>query len=432
MVDAPAMPRQRPVPESPVNPEEVASVRRPTLQASVLPPRAFHDQDVFDYEQDAWFAGGWVSVGRVEDVESAGQYFLAPVAGENLIIVRGNDGELRGFYNVCRHRGATILEEESGTLPRFQCPYHAWVYDLQGALKQPRHTELLVDFDPDAWGLIPVRVDTWQGIVYADLSGTAGPLHDVLGDIVPTFERFDLGALRRVRRIDYDVKANWKAIVENYLECYHCPGVHPQLNRITPYTSGSYLPSNGAAMNSYMEVLPQFETLSMTGAADGRAPMPGMTEEDDKRIYYSAVWPNQLFSLHPDYLMLHWVTPLEPGRTLVRCEWYFDPREMAKPDFNPERSDRVLGSHQPPGLARLRAAAAGDQITGLHGRPVLLDGEQRPRFRSDGGGPLRQRRRHDAPGTRLQAGEQRGHQGARQARRSGQRRRRRVNEGDGS
>ncbi len=338
MVDSPAMPRRRPVPESPVSAEEVASVRRPTLQASMLPPRTFHDQDVFDYEQDAWFAGGWVSVGRVEDAQIAGQYFLAPVAGENLIIVRGNDGELRGFYNVCRHRGATILEEESGTLPRFQCPYHAWVYDLEGMLKQPRHTELLVDFDPVAWGLIPVRVDSWQGIVYVDLSGTAEPLHDFLGDIVVTFERFDLGALRRVRRIDYDVKANWKAILENYQECYHCPGVHPQLNRITPYNSGRYLPSNGAAMNSYMEVLPQFETLSMTGAADGREPMPGMTEDDHNRVYYSAVWPNLLFSLHPDYLMLHWVTPLEPDRTLVRCEWFFDPREMAKSDFNPSEA----------------------------------------------------------------------------------------------
>src|SRR5829696_4201053 len=109
MVDSPALSRQRPLPESPVSPEEVASVRRPTLQASMLPPRTFHDQDVFDYEQDAWFAGGWVSVGRVEDAQIAGQYFLAPVASENLIIVRGNDGELRGFYNVCRHRGATIL-----------------------------------------------------------------------------------------------------------------------------------------------------------------------------------------------------------------------------------------------------------------------------------------------------------------------------------
>jgi Rieske 2Fe-2S family protein len=334
MVDAPAMPRQRPVPRSPISAAEVANVRLPTLEASVLPPRTFHDQDVFDYERDAWFAGGWVSVGRDEDALKSGQYFLTSVAGENLIIVRGNDGELRGFYNVCRHRGATIVEEACGTLPRFQCPYHAWVYDLDGALKQPRHTELLVDFDPAEWGLVPLRVGVWQGIVYVDLTGRAEPLHDYLGSIVEEFARFDLGALRRTRRIDYDVKANWKAIVENFEECYHCPGVHPQLNRITPYTSGSYLPSTGAGMNSYMEVLPQFETLSMTGSADGRGPMAGMTEEDDRRIYYSVIWPNQLFSLHPDYLMLHWVTPLAPGRTIVRCEWYFEPAEMAKPEFN--------------------------------------------------------------------------------------------------
>ncbi len=336
MVDAPALPRQRTGSVSPVTPEEVADVRRPTLHANVLPPRAFHDQSIFDYEQESWFAGGWVSVGREEDAMAPGQYFLAPVAGENLVIVRGNDGELRGFFNVCRHRGATIVEDACGTLARFQCPYHAWVYDLDGKLKQPRHTELLEDFDAAEWGLVPVRVDTWQGIVYVDISGNAEPIGAFLGDIASEFERFDLGALRRARRIDYDVKANWKAIVENFQECYHCPGVHPQLNRITPYNTGQYLPSEGAAMNSFMEVLPQFETLSMTGAADGRAPMPGMTEEDDKRIYYSVIWPNQLFSLHPDYLMLHWVTPLEPGRTLVRCEWYFDPAEMAKPEFNPD------------------------------------------------------------------------------------------------
>jgi Rieske 2Fe-2S family protein len=319
-----------------VSAADVANVRRPTLEANVLPARVYHDQDVFDYERDAWYAGGWVAAGREEDALRPGQYFLAPIAGENIIIVRGNDGVLRGFHNVCRHRGSMMVEEECGTLVRFQCPYHAWVYDLEGRLKQPRHTELLVDFDPAEWGLVPVDVAIWQGIVYVDLSGSAPPLTEFLGDIATEFARFDLSALRRARRIDYDVKANWKALVENYQECYHCPGVHPQLNRITPYTSGRYLPSDGAGMNSYMEVLPEFETLSMTGTADGREPMPGMTDEDDKRIYYSAVWPNLLFSLHPDYLMLHFIAPLEPGRTLVRCEWYFDPAEMAKPDFNPD------------------------------------------------------------------------------------------------
>jgi Rieske 2Fe-2S family protein len=338
MVDAPASLRQRPVPVSPVSAEEVANVRQPTQRASVLPPRVFHDQDVFDYEQSAWFAGGWVSVGREEDARVAGQYFLVSVAGENIIVVSGNDGELRAFLNVCRHRGATVVEEPCGVVPRFQCPYHAWTYDLAGRLKLPRHTELLEDFDPAEWGLIPVHVATWQGIIFVDLSGAAEPLIDVLGSIVDEFARFDLAALRRARRIDYDVAANWKAIVENFLECYHCPGVHPQLNRITPYNMGSYLPSTGGAMNSYMEVLPQFETLSMRGDADGRAPMAGMTEEDHKRVYYSVIWPNQLYSLHPDYLMLHWITPLAPGRTLVRCEWYFDPAEMAKLDFRPDEA----------------------------------------------------------------------------------------------
>ncbi|MFN8594230.1 MAG: aromatic ring-hydroxylating dioxygenase subunit alpha [Thermomicrobiales bacterium] len=324
--------------ESPVSAAEVAETRRPTLEAKVLPPRVFHDQAVFNYERDAWFAGDWVSVGREEDVLEPGQYFLASVAGDNVIIVRGNDGALRGFLNVCRHRGATLVEEESGQVPRFQCPYHAWVFDLEGRLRHPRHTELLIDFDPESWGLIPVRIDLWQGIIYVDLSDQAAYLPDFLGNIVDHFSRFDLGSLRRSRRIDYDVKANWKALVENFLECYHCPGVHPQLNKITPYNMGSYLPSTGSAMTSYMEVLPEYETLSMTGAADGRAPILGMTNDDLKRVYYAVIWPNQLFSLHPDYLMLHWITPLAPDRTIVRCEWFFDPAEMAKPDFNPDEA----------------------------------------------------------------------------------------------
>jgi Rieske 2Fe-2S family protein len=338
MVDAPVAARPWPVPVSPISAAEVANVRKPTLEASTLPPRVYHDPAVFAYELDAWFAGDWVSVGREEDALAPGQYFLASVAGDNVIVVRGNDGVLRGLLNVCRHRGATVVEEPCGTVPRFQCPYHAWVYDLEGRLKQPRHTELLVDFDPEAWGLLPVRVDTWQGIVYVDLSGSAAPLPAFLGNITEHFDRFDLAALRRARRIDYDVKANWKALVENYLECYHCPGVHPQLNKITPYNLGSYLPSSGAAMSSYMEVLPEYETLSMTGAADGRLPILGMTGDDLKRVYYAAIWPNQLFSLHPDYLMLHWITPLAPDRTIVRCEWFFDPMEMAKPDFNPDEA----------------------------------------------------------------------------------------------
>lgn len=319
---------------SPVTGEEVAATRRPLQRAHLLPSRVFHDPEILAYEREAWFAGGWVSVGREEDALLPGHYFLTSVAGESLIVVRGEDGVLRAFFNVCRHRGATLVEAESGSAPRFQCPYHAWIYDLEGRLRTPRHTELLEGFDPAEWGLVPCRLATWQGIVYLDLSGKAPPLETYLADIVPEFARFDLAGLRRSRRIDYDVRANWKAIVENYLECYHCPGVHPQLNKITPYNSGQYLPWSGPFAGSFMEVLPEYETLSLTGEAAGRPMIEGMGPTDEHRVYYFAIWPNQLLSLHPDYLMLHWITPLEPGRTAVRCEWYFDPAEMAKAEFD--------------------------------------------------------------------------------------------------
>jgi len=328
--------RSRP---SPVSAGEVAAVRQPTARAHLLPPRVFHDPEVLAYEQDAWFAGGWVCIGREEDAAATGSFFLAGVAGESLVIVRGTDGALRAFYNICRHRGATLVEEPCGELVRFQCPYHAWVYDLEGRLRPPRHTEVLDAFDPADFGLVPVRLATWQGMIFIDLSGDAPALPETLGDLTAQLDRYDLGALRRARRIEYDVAANWKAIIENYEECYHCPGVHPQLNKITPYNLGEYLPGDGPWMGSWMEVVGDFETLSTDGGAHGRPPIAGTRPEDLKRVYYFVLWPNLLLSVHPDYLMTHQVIPLEPGRTRVICEWFFDPATMARPDFDP--SDAV-------------------------------------------------------------------------------------------
>ena len=183
---------------------------------------------------------------------------------------------------------------------------------------------------------MPVRLASWQGFVFVDLSGEAPPLRGWLEDLPPLFDRFDLGGLRRARRIEYDVAANWKAIVENYEECYHCPGVHPQLNRITPYNLGERVTGRGPWLGSWMEVVGEYETLSLDGASHGRPPIAGMGAEDAKRVSYFVVWPNLLISLHPDYLMSHWVWPVEPGRTRVVCEWFFDPQTMARPDFDPE------------------------------------------------------------------------------------------------
>ncbi|MGH2532645.1 MAG: SRPBCC family protein [Thermomicrobiales bacterium] len=325
------------VPHSPVAAREVAAVRRPTAAASLLPPRVFHDPAILEYEQEAWFARGWVCVGREEDAAEPGAYFLTQIAGENLIVVRGKDGELRAFYNVCRHRGATLVTEPSGTMVRFQCSYHAWVYDLDGKLHRPRHTDILEDFDYTEYGLVPVKLATWQGHVFLNLVDDGQRLDEFLDDLPDWFARFDLGGLRRVKQIDYDVRANWKAIIENYEECYHCPGVHPQLNRITPYNLGEWIPSRGPWNGSWMVVVGDHETLSMDGVmrGHGRDMLAGMTDEDIKKVYYFVVWPNLLISLHPDYLMTHRLVPLAPDRTSIACEWFFAPDQIARPDFDP-------------------------------------------------------------------------------------------------
>ena len=379
-------------PASPVAADEVASVRRPTPGASLLPPRVYHDPAVLAYELESWFAGGWVCVGREEDIELTGQYFLTKLCEENLIIVRDHRGEVRAFFNFCRHRGSTLVIEEFGRIPRFQCPYHAWVYDLDGTLHQPRHTDLLEDFNLDEWGLALVNLGLWQGLIFVNLSNDAPPLIDYLDDMPAYFDRYDLAGLRRAKRIDYTVNANWKAIVENYSECYHCPGVHPQLNRITPYNLGEWLPSEGPWTGSWMPVTGEHETLTMDGQLHGRDLVEGTTEDDHGKIYYFVVWPNLLISLHPDYLMTHRITPLAPDKTFIACEWFFEPASMARPDFDPSdaiefwdltnRQDWQVCEWQQAGT-RSRAYTAG-RYTGMEAGVHSFDLHVADRYAADG------------------------------------------------
>src|SRR6266540_1084556 len=167
---------------SPLTAAEIASVRRPYREAGMLPPRVFHDPAVFAFEQDRWFARDWLCVGRAEQAATPGGYFLVRPGGENVIVLRGADGVLRAFYNVCRHRGSTLLEEPCGAVSKILCPYHAWVYDVDGSLRRARHTEGLSGFDPAANGLVPVRCETWQAFVFVSLDPAAPPLPGMAGE----------------------------------------------------------------------------------------------------------------------------------------------------------------------------------------------------------------------------------------------------------
>jgi Rieske 2Fe-2S family protein len=327
---------------SPLTEAEIAAVRREYRAASLLPKRAYHDPAIFDWERQHVVRTDWVMVARAEDTPDPGTYSLVELDGESIIVVRGQDGALRAFFNVCRHRGTTVAEEACGKVVRFQCPYHAWIYDLEGRLVRAKHTDDLEDFSFDRFGLASIRLETWQGFVFLNLDPEAAPLSDQLGDLVEHWSRFDFSNLRSARRVEYDVAANWKFVAENYSECYHCPGVHPQLNKLTPYDLGGDFDPHGAWQGGWMELVESAETMSLDGghgSKDGRPSMAGITSIDERRIYYYVLWPMTFLSIHPDYLLVHRLVPQGPDRTLIVCDWLFETATMAEPGFDP--SDAV-------------------------------------------------------------------------------------------
>jgi Rieske 2Fe-2S family protein len=318
---------------------ELASVRREYRAASLLPARCYQDQAILDWERDHIVRRDWVLVAREEDVPEPTSFTLVELDGESLIVVRGRDGVVRAFYNVCRHRGTAVEERACGKAVRFQCPYHAWIYDLDGRLIRAKHTDDLDDFAFDTYGLAPVHVATWQGFIFLNLAdGEVAPLEAQLGDFADHLARFDFRGLRVAKRIEYDVAANWKFIAENYSECYHCPGVHPQLNKLTPYDLGAEFDPEGAWQGGYMILVDGAETMALDGghgSRGGRPPMCGITTEDEARIYYYVLWPTTFLSIHPDYLLVHRLEPIDAGHTRVICEWLFERETMERPGFDP-------------------------------------------------------------------------------------------------
>ena len=319
---------------------EIAAVRRPYRAATLLPRRAYHDPAFFEHERERWFRRDWQVVGRATDVPEPGTFVLAELDDEPLLIARGRDGAVRAFYNVCRHRGTAVCEAPMGRAVRFQCPYHAWIYDLDGRLVRAPHTTDLEGFSPEAFGLRPVRLDEWQGFLFASLAEDGPGLRDQLGDLLDHLARFDLRDARVAASRTYEVAANWKLVAENYSECYHCPGLHPQLNHLTPYDLGADFEPNGEWQGGYMELVGGAETLAAHGGRrNGRPAMAGCSVDDERRVTYYLVWPTLFLSIHPDYVLVHRLEPMAPDRTRITCDWLFEPATMALPGFDP--SDAV-------------------------------------------------------------------------------------------
>jgi Rieske 2Fe-2S family protein len=310
-----------------------------TAQPMTLPGRYYTDETIFRQELERFFYNKWVCAGRTEQIANPGDYFLREVAGESIIITRDSKRQLRAFYNVCRHRGTRICAQPQGAFAgRIQCPYHAWTYALDGTLLGAPHMEQ-PDFHREDYPLHSVHADVWDGHIFLNLSTPSQigpqPLLAQLADLPKKFAPWQMQELRLYKRLEYEVKANWKLIVINYNECMHCPVLHPLLSRITDYLSGENDAPQPTYIGGSMEFRGGAQTMSMDGAIH-RSYLPGLTEGQQKQTLYYTVYPNFFLSLHPDYMMTHTLWPMAPDHTRIICEWHFHPTEMAKPGFHAE------------------------------------------------------------------------------------------------
>jgi phenylpropionate dioxygenase-like ring-hydroxylating dioxygenase large terminal subunit len=319
-----------------LDPRQVEATLEPLERATMLPPRAFVDPGVFDWELETIFRG-WVCVGHASLVADPGSYMMREIGTDSVVVMGGKDGRPHAFLNVCRHRGARLIDEVEGSVRhRVQCPYHGWSYGFDGALAAAPHMDGVEDFDISCWGLIPVRVATVGGLVLIDLSGEAPEVEPHVGDLAGYLDRYRVKALRRAGQIGYHVGANWKAIAENYSECLHCPGVHPELNRLSHYLSGEVLEGAGAWCGGSMTLSDSASTMGRNGGhAQPRPPIDGLADADLSSVLYFVLFPNALVSLHPDYVMLHTLWPRSVDRTDVVCEWLFEPGTIAGDGFDP-------------------------------------------------------------------------------------------------
>jgi Rieske 2Fe-2S family protein len=299
--------------------------------ATTLPARYYTDPDLFREELERFFCRTWVCMGRCNQIPNPGDYFLRELAAESLIVTRDHKGAIQAFFNVCRHRGTRICAAPAGRFAgRIQCGYHGWTYGLDGRLIGAPHTH--EGFCREEYPLNRVHVGEWDGHVFANLNEHPEPLRAQLADLPEKFANWGMSDLRLYKRIQYSVNANWKLIILNYNECLHCPVLHPALSAITNYMSGENDQPHRSYLGGSMDFQAGAETMSLDGK-HRREYLPRLTEVERKRVYYYAIYPNLLMSLHPDYVMTHTLWPRAVNRTDIVCEWHFHPSEMSKASF---------------------------------------------------------------------------------------------------
>jgi glycine betaine catabolism A len=322
-------------PPAPLDPGALAQALTPFGESRMLPPAAYVDPAVFEWEKRHMFGGGWVCVGRSDQVAAPGDMHAEPVGAGSVLLTRAEDGALHAFANTCRHRGHELLPCGASAQQKvIICPYHSWTYALNGDLRAAAGFKNRPGFVTAEWGLVELPVTEWHGLVFVDESGQAGPLAAGLGSLEELIAPYEMERLVVAGQHDYDTSANWKILTENYHECYHCPQIHPELCKVSPPKSGENLSAPGIWVGGWMDLRDSMATMSLDGSSGG-VPLRGLDATALRAVLYVGIFPNLLVSLHPDYVMVHRLIPVAPDRTKIECTWAFAPESLAKPGFDP-------------------------------------------------------------------------------------------------
>jgi choline monooxygenase len=280
--------------------------------AWTIPAPWYFDPRIAELERKSVFSATWQVVGRVDQVRDNGQFFTAELAGEPLVVVRGEHGELRAFYNVCRHHAAAVVTEAQGSARQFRCPYHGWTYGIDGALKGMVEFEGVCNFDRAKNGLVPVRVDTWENFVFVNLDGRAAPLKDFLAAVPELVAPLDLSnKLSFFDRRVYTLSCNWKVYVDNYLDGgYHVPHAHKGLSSVIEYTKYT--------IENFERACLQSSPLSSDASSEA-----GVAATRQGRAFYLWIYPNFMINAYEGVMDTNLVLPLAIDRCAVVFDYYF-------------------------------------------------------------------------------------------------------------
>ena len=306
---------------------------------ATLPAAWYYDQAQYARELEAVWYRDWICVGREEEIRQPGDYVVAPVGEESLVVTRDRDGRLHAFHNTCRHRGSTLCTAPRGRFAggRIVCPYHAWAYGLTGELLATPKMELPADFRRENYPLYAAAVESWGGFLFVNLDPKpSSSLTAFLGSEAGNLRRWPLAELVSVRREVSTLACNWKIFWENYSECYHCPGIHPELCRVMPLyregllSYGDSAASTVAAGDARPRVAPGYVTWTL----DGQTKLPlieGPSEAERALGVAFASFTASLFVVaHPDYVRSVRIAPRGPERVELTVDWLLPPGTAEK------------------------------------------------------------------------------------------------------